>query len=111
MDEAAGDGAAVRGAVDVGEGFLEFWGVGGEVGVPDPVVQALSGAEVAVVGGDGVAVGLFGELIPPLARFRVGSTYLRRYDFFMKWKVVFSAYSLFHFSSMSSSCTVPRQHM
>ena len=110
MDEAAGDGAAVRGAVDVGEGFLEFWGVGGEVGVPDPVVQALSGAEIAVVGGDGVAVGFVGEFILLSLDF-VGRTYLRRYDFFMKWKVVFSAYSLFHFSSMSSSCTVPRQHM
>jgi len=69
LDEAAGDGAAVRGAVDVGEGFLEFWGVGGEVGVPDPVVQALSGAEVAVVGGDGVAVGLVGEFVPLLLDF------------------------------------------
>lgn len=42
VDEAAGERAEVLGAVDVGEEGLQGWRVGGEVGVPDPVVEPVS---------------------------------------------------------------------
>ena len=78
MNEASRDGTTMRGAVDVSEGFFELGGGLWEILVPDPVVEALARREIAIVGGNCVAVGKDGKptlLFPSRSEI---DTHLRR---------------------------------